>query len=271
MGALENARILLASNSQIEEGVANSCDCVGRYFMEHPHYYSSMGWLLNGEPDWSFYQRHLSDVPIGETPHPVDVLGVFGLSAETRAREGLPSLTAQVVPTAIDVAETGSLTPGMVQALLRAEADGQSMVRLTVRVEQSPDPESRITLRESDLDALGMPRIDLHWQIRPEDDRALRRAMEIFGAEAARAGLGRLWTPTDGGGFSWTAQPGGHHMGTTRMTTDASRGVVDGNCRAHDVENLYLAGSSVFTTGGSANPTLTIVALAERLADHLAE
>ena len=60
-------------------------------------------------------------------------------------------------------------------------------------------------------------------------------------------------------------------MGTTRMHVDPAQGVVDADCRVHGIENLFIAGSSVFPTGGYANPTLTIVALAVRLADHLAQ
>ena len=60
-----------------------------------------------------------------------------------------------------------------------------------------------------------------------------------------------------------------HHMGTTRMSDDPGRGVVDADCLVHGVSNLYVAGSSVFPTGGTAAPTLTIVALALRLADHV--
>ena len=58
-------------------------------------------------------------------------------------------------------------------------------------------------------------------------------------------------------------------MGTTRMSADPAQGVVDADCRVHGMANLYVAGSSVFPTCGSANPTLTIVALALRLAAHL--
>ncbi len=58
-------------------------------------------------------------------------------------------------------------------------------------------------------------------------------------------------------------------MGTTRMSSDAATGVVDPQCRLHGVDNLFVAGSSVFTTGGCSNPTLTLVALALRLSDHL--
>ena len=62
---------------------------------------------------------------------------------------------------------------------------------------------------------------------------------------------------------------GSHHMGTTRMNDDPLRGVVDRNCKVHSVDNLYVAGSSVFPTSGVSNPTLSIVALTLRLADHL--
>ena len=62
---------------------------------------------------------------------------------------------------------------------------------------------------------------------------------------------------------------GAHHMGTTRMHDDPRQGVVDRNSKVHGVDNLYVAGSSVFPTSGAANPTLTLVALTLRLADHL--
>ena len=82
-----------------------------------------------------------------------------------------------------------------------------------------------------------------------------------------RAGLGHVVAPRE----DWADRivGGPHHMGTTRMSTTPAEGVVDADCRVHTVENLYVAGSSVFTTGGHANPSLTILALALRLADHL--
>jgi len=84
--------------------------------------------------------------------------------------------------------------------------------------------------------------------------------------------LGRLWIPLDARGELKTELEGAaHHMGTTRMAASAEAGVVDSHCRVHGLANLCIAGSSVFPTGGFANPTLTIVALALRLADHLEE
>jgi choline dehydrogenase-like flavoprotein len=120
-----------------------------------------------------------------------------------------------------------------------------------------------------DLDELGMPRVALDWRVAPEDDEQLRRALVILARELGSADIARAWIPGDGSRFVWRRNPGGHHMGTTRMGTDPTVSVVDANCRTHQVENLYIAGSSVFPTGGEANPTLTIVALAHRLADTL--
>ena len=70
---------------------------------------------------------------------------------------------------------------------------------------------------------------------------------------------------------TWPADTRGgwHHMGTTRMSDDPRQGVVDRNCRVHGIENLYVAGSSVFPTAGSGTPTLMLVSLALRLADHI--
>ena len=95
----------------------------------------------------------------------------------------------------------------------------------------------------------------------------------MLARQLGRHGLGRLQVLVEDDEFTWPAELGGgrHHMGTTRMHADPKRGVVDANCRVHDVENLYVAGSSVFPTSGAANPTLTLVALALRLADHLAK
>lgn len=131
--------------------------------------------------------------------------------------------------------------------------------------EQPPDPESRVLLGD-EPDALGVPRLLFDWRIPDSVEASLRR----LEAEIARAlettGLGRLEPGT--GTPRWT--DASHHMGTTRMHPDPERGVVDPDCRLHGIANLWIASSSVFPACGHANPTLTILALALRLADHLA-
>ena len=139
-------------------------------------------------------------------------------------------------------------------------------------LEQAPNPASRVRLIEQ-RDALGMPRVQLEWRLSGLDKRSIRRAHELLARELGRAGLGRLQLMLSEDEHRWPPELGGgrHHMGTTRMHRDPARGVVDPDCRVHGVGNLYVAGSSVFPTVGAANPTLTIVALALRLADHLVE
>jgi choline dehydrogenase-like flavoprotein len=92
--------------------------------------------------------------------------------------------------------------------------------------------------------------------------------MEL-GRAVGASGFGRMVTPLNADNVSSQITTSWHHMGTTRMHDDPRRGVVDRNCRVHAIENLFVAGSSVFPTGGRVNPTLTIVALAIRLAEHL--
>ncbi len=103
------------------------------------------------------------------------------------------------------------------------------------------------------------------------DKRSLRRSHEIIAEEFEAAGEGRLLIKIDQDEHTWPPTLIGlaHHMGTTRMHVDPKKGVVDANCKVHGLSNLYIAGSSVFPTAGVAPPTLTIVALALKLADHI--
>jgi choline dehydrogenase-like flavoprotein len=120
-------------------------------------------------------------------------------------------------------------------------------------------------------DVLGHPLARLEWSI-GELDRRTGRALHATLDEDFRArGFGRVASPLlVGSDDPWPiARDASHHMGTTRMGIDPSTSVVDADCRVHGIENLFVAGSSVFATAGYANPTLTIVALALRLGDHL--
>jgi choline dehydrogenase-like flavoprotein len=137
-------------------------------------------------------------------------------------------------------------------------------------MEQAPNPESRVVLTGA-RDPLGCPRVALHWRLTALDKRTAHRAHAVLDEALRRAGVGRLQSALGGPEDPWPPGLRGarHHMGTTRMHPDPGRGVVDADGRVHGVANLYIAGSSVFPTSGSANPTLTIVALALRLADHL--
>src|SRR5262249_25676562 len=132
-----------------------------------------------------------------------------------------------------------------------------------------PSAQSRITLG-AQRDRLDMREAVIDWQYLDEDRRKAAETLRLLGTEVGRTGFGRLHSAF-GEDDAWPKDFYGneHHMGTTRMHDDPAQGVVDANCRVHGIANLYVAGSSVFPTGSANNPTLTIVALALRLADHL--
>jgi choline dehydrogenase-like flavoprotein len=136
------------------------------------------------------------------------------------------------------------------------------------RAEQAPNPESRVTLDER-RDRLGMPRVRLHWQLAHQDMESFTRAQKIWAGELDRNQVDVVPFCVSGDDrWADRVAAGAHHTGTTRMHRDPQKGVVDEHCRVHGTSNLYAAGSSVFPTAGWAPPTLTIVALALRLADH---
>ena len=141
---------------------------------------------------------------------------------------------------------------------------------LDYNAEQTPLYESRVVLLP-DRDRFGVPRIAIDWRVSPMDIesiadtyRLMQRAIGLSGAATMAFDDSTLMEKARS-----TIPVGGHHIGTARMSEDPRRGVVDAQCRTHDMKNLYIAGSAVFPTSGSANPTLTIVALAVRIADHI--
>jgi choline dehydrogenase-like flavoprotein len=138
------------------------------------------------------------------------------------------------------------------------------------QTEQAPHPDNRVTLSDK-LDQLGCPQTQLHWYWSATDIASIRKSQTILAAEFARAGIGNLEIELNGDLPQVSHSSSHHHMGTTRMHDDPKQGVVDANCQVHGISNLFMAGSSVFPTGGYANPTLTIIALALRLADHVKE
>jgi len=141
---------------------------------------------------------------------------------------------------------------------------------LDVNAEQVPNPDSRVTLGR-ETDAFGLPRLRVDWRLHPADVDSLVRSMKLARAAFARSGVARLEfdDATIEDEVRASTPVGGHHIGTARMSETPRDGVVDADCAVHGVPNLYIASSAVFPTCSHANPTLTIVAMALRLADHL--
>jgi choline dehydrogenase-like flavoprotein len=136
--------------------------------------------------------------------------------------------------------------------------------------EQAPNPESRVMLSQN-RDSYGLPRLRVDWRTTPLDIETIRQSYRLLASELERTETGRLTfdestleeTVLSHGAF------GGHHIGTARMSARPTDGVVDRNCQVHGVDNLFVAGTAIFPTSGQANPTLTALALAFRLAEYL--
>jgi choline dehydrogenase-like flavoprotein len=295
-GGIENARQLLLSRGVHASGIGNEHDLVGRFFMERLS--GRGGVLVPASPDLiaraGLYASHLVDG--------TRVQGVVGLAPEVVRREGLRNaiLWLRASPRATTARGVQSLltlsrlarrqprslahVPGHVRYVARDLPDVASTIlrralrrpaastvfQLGIQAEQAPNPDSRVTLGDA-RDSLGLPVARLDWRPTDDDRESIRRTIELLDDGFGRARLGRIRfnfgdrTPPSLylGNF--------HHVGTTRMHADPRHGVVDAIGRVHGVSNLYVAGSSVFPTSGYANPTLTLVALAVRLAEHLAD
>ncbi len=144
-----------------------------------------------------------------------------------------------------------------------------TMFSVLNHMEQIPKPESRLDLSER-KDRFGVNQLRIDWRIDPLEKASLCRLHKLVQARLASHCKGRLESQLDPLADDWpVSQDSAHHLGTTRMHADPRQGVVDPQCRVHSVRNLFIAGNSIFPTSGYANPTLTVVALAIRLADHL--
>lgn len=144
--------------------------------------------------------------------------------------------------------------------------------RFVFNAEQSPSHANRVELGD-EWDAFGVPRVRVRWSVKEEDHRSILDSLDVIARNLRSLDVGSVEVPKTvdqlleetGGGFL----AGTHAMGTTRMSASPRHGVVDGDCRVHGIRNLYVASSSVFPTSGYAAPTLTIVALATRIADRI--
>ncbi len=302
-GAIENARLLLMSNDVETNGIGNQYDQLGRYFMEHPH--GRVAHIETPDPAafWALYRKRypLTDVPLAPAlvlaPSLQQKLGILN-SAVTFKLQKDPShgatmskrvylnLKHSLSPTNSGrrLWQTWRGTQDWLQRhvsmpLLRFGVKVNRMgLYVMARAEQAPNPDSRVCL-SSEKDALGCPRADLDWRLSALDKETMLQFGKTLEGEFDRLGLGKVTTYEwlEDGKTEWPVDAsvgnhpigGYHHMGTTRMSTSARDGVVDANCTVHGYHNLHIAGSSVFTTGGWANPTLTLLALTHRLGDHL--
>jgi choline dehydrogenase-like flavoprotein len=270
-GAIENARLLLA-----HAPAANGDGWLGRGFMEHP---------VDASLELSSRDPALAATPgffgAREAGRGI-VVGRIGLSADLLRSESLPNASLRLLRESEPVLMRSPGFRSVARRLVpfpawrrrigdairrrsgRIPPGGATRHRVLLDLEQPPHRENRIRLSDQ-RDRLGQQRAVVDWRWRGGDEAGRQRIREVFARELERGGAGRLQVSRE------TALDPAihHHAGTTRMHPDPALGVVDGELRVHRMENLYVTGASVFPTAGVANPTLTVVALSLRLADHL--
>jgi len=261
MGAIENARLMLASNDVVPAGVGNTFDMVGRFFADHPIPRDTATLVLFGGALAPYY------TDIQNIHGAVMRAGLFPREEFRRSHAVMGSSVTIENKTQLD--DLGKAAVATTAAALGVDANDAVAYSLGCGLEVTPDPDRRLTLG-TDKDALGMPRINLRMRIADSDFARFRQTLKELARQllVSRAGMLRLnlnsraeWLE----GLEW----GNHHMGTTRMHVDPRNGVVDANSQVHGVPNLFVAGSSVFPTYGASNPTMNLIALTLRLADHL--
>ncbi|MBO9544502.1 GMC family oxidoreductase [Caulobacter sp.] len=254
-GGIENVRLLLAS-----DGLGNRQDLVGRFFQGHVTY-SNEGDAGNEGTAVAIARAEPLDLYAPTKRMAAHCVIGSGLKAQTRMKTG--NFTATLFRA--DVPDPDSKTIAKTNA---RTGDGQ-LLGYFAMTEHFPNPDSRVTLDPDHKDTLGVPRVRLTWTYGEKDYAYLERSVIGLSDALGASGEGRMCWAIPRGKLLAISSASRHHMGTTRMHADPKKGVVDADLRLHEARNLYVAGSSVFPTSGIANPTLTILALVMRLADHL--
>ncbi|MFT5813073.1 MAG: choline dehydrogenase-like flavoprotein [Francisellaceae bacterium] len=230
-GGIGNPRLLQLSNIG-EDSI------VGHYFSEHPHIYSAGMLELNMSALKPSLQK-------GNVVHALQLSDDFCIQN---------SLLSFTVSFSIDQTQKRVLL-GKVQDVYVSKA--------IIRAEMLPQPTNKVTLGDY-TNSLNQPKTQVDFQFNYKE--LAKKNWDTFGVQLLAAGIGRTTTSSS---MDHKTTGGGHYICTTRMGTSIDNSVVDGNCKVHDMENLYIAGSSIFSASAAANPTFTIVALALRLADYL--
>lgn len=295
-GGIENPRLLLASG-----GIGNRRDLVGRYFMDHPrlrmrhllldedpgfarlydarHYGGGSMVTRRGRHGAAFSPTLVEQARAGVLQSYTGLVATyFGQSDSTLedARQVWKALNGQLHEKidAARLARVVAAAPATAAYVLGRKLDlrGQRMrYEIETVIEPMPDRDNRVALVAA-KDRHGVPKVHLTWRRHDRERETHRHALDLVRRAVEARGYGRttldpaVWDPE-----RWDASviTTWHHMGTTRMAATPSGGVVDADCRVFGTSNLYVAGSSVFVTGGGVPPTFTVATLALRLAAHL--
>lgn len=290
-GGVENVRLLLNSDQTSTGGLGNNQDLVGRFFMEHlsitgamylPSQVQPMQLYVDGDANGG----HGALVPSARAQQREEMLNVQGVLFPISLRSGVKAVAPGLISSIMALRANFSLDD-MGEHVRRISADlddlalhtyqrvfrsggSQHGYYITYQMENAPNFSSRVIL-DTERDRLGMRKVMIDWRFGDMERRTLRQMNTMIAQAVGGAGLGRVREIPDDGDSGWPPGVRGawHQMGTTRMNQEPKQGVVDANCRVHGISNLFVSGSSVFPTCGCSSPTITIIALSIRLADHL--
>jgi choline dehydrogenase-like flavoprotein len=277
-GAIENPRILLSSRDYYKRGIGNTSGFVGACFMSHPG-------ILNVAE----IHRSKSGKCINKDNYSDDYIVQFGLSDKERQKQEILdhgfSISNYSDLSNLSTIYTGKVLTDFDKLLSnftftdvynkrQCRDKGKytySVLDLGISLEQPPLLKNRISLL-SKKDALGVPVVNIHWSdLSKIELKTIKKATLTLAREFGVSNSGRVkFTEKflSGKGHKIN-DPVNHHIGTTRMSDTKKDGVVNKNCKVFDISNLYIAGSSVFSTSSKVNPTFTIIALALRLGNHI--
>ena len=261
LGGIDNSRILLWSNETSLEPVVKNTEALGKYWFEHPHNMS--GETVEYEQHDIYSHQHSGVAFFSLTSKAMHEFGI--LNACLRLRRKYTTYTGLL---------RTAYTTFCRSKLINDLSGDMCTSAIEVVWEQEPRAQNKVELSTNERDGYGVPRPILHWEKSKLDYRTAKVMMELYGRYLAVYGFGAVksfdhvieavYHPPS----AWMA--GHHHMGGTRMAENSKLGVVDRNSKIFGLDNGFILGSSVFPTGGHANPTYTIVQLALRLGEHLA-
>jgi choline dehydrogenase-like flavoprotein len=296
-GTIETSRLLLASRSVAPEGVGNEKDQVGRRFHDHVSYPAAE---LTGEARTKMLTWFAPILNQGTT-HTAKLEASASLRERLNILAAMAHITieepegsgADVIRGLLRSMQRGDLRGAIVNSLPRLPGASIEIARLaynakvrkrravsaaakvTLRIdsEQKARSDNRVRIDIHEVDALGMPRTIVDWKVSEEELYSVRAFAVFLREEFARLGVGPIpWQP------ELQAEPSApltsvtdtfHPMGGTVMGVDPGRSVVDPDLRVHGVANLSVASCAAYPSGGSSNPTFTLMALTLRLAERL--
>lgn len=303
-GGIENPRLLLSSNKRQEKGIGNDHDLVGRFFMDHPRVLTgsidlNKSWATNRFYDIRYHYQDAmvaaNNTSVGcqllltpatmqkeEILHSrVSLYSMFrgerskGVLAANRLKDAvfrkrfeglrLGKDMLSILSHPLDITTYGVASKFRLRSWI-------TQVKFQIIMEQAPNPSSRVMLANG-KDALGVHRVKVNWQLGELEQRTFNTTLRIIADELKSGGVADNIKLDTIENEQWPEGLTGtwHHMGTTRMHDSPKSGVVDRHCRVHGTNNLFVAGSSVFPTGGSNFPTITLTALAIRLSEYISK